>query len=256
MSARDRLVLMGMAAVAVLAAVWMLAVSPARKQASTAGDELASARTQLVQAQSEAAEARNAQQRYRGAYASLASLGQAVPVSQEVPTLMYELDKAADRRRVEFTSIANGGAASGSSSTSSGTPTTSGPAAAVSPFTQMPFTFVFTGGYQDLIRLLTHLEAFTVQTSGGSLRVSGRLLTIQSITLGTSSGSGAPVAPSSSTAKKDEMSWTIQASAYVLAPASPAAGQASAPSGTQPAGSTAASGSSSIATPAVVRANG
>jgi len=36
MSTRDRLVLFGLACLAVLAAAWMLAVSPARKQAAAA----------------------------------------------------------------------------------------------------------------------------------------------------------------------------------------------------------------------------
>lgn len=247
MSARDRLVLLGLGAVALLGAVWMLAVSPARKQASQASAEVASARTQLAQAQSEVAQAQSAQQRYRKAYASLSSLGMAVPTSQEVPSLMYSLDHAANHHKVVFSSITNGGSSSSSASSSAAASASpAGAAVPVAPFSQVPFTFVFTGGYGDLVRLLTNLEAFTLQTSGGALRVSGRLLTIQSIQLAGGAGSGP--------ANANEMSWTISASAYVLAPS--AAGTpppAGAPGAATPAS---AGGSSSVGTPAVVKVGG
>jgi Type II secretion system (T2SS), protein M len=251
MSARDRLVLLGLGAVAILAAMWMLVVSPARKQASQASVEVASARTQLAQAQSEVAQAQSAQQRYRKAYASLSSLGMAVPTSQEVPSLMYSLDHAANHHKVVFSSITNGGSSSSSATPSStaGTASSSAAAAPIAPFSQVPFTFVFTGGYGDLVKLLSNLEAFTVQTSAGALRVSGRLLTIQSIQLATGAGSGP--------ANANEMSWSISASAYVLAPppstTGPTPPTAGAPGTATP---TSTGGSSGVGTPAVVKVGG
>lgn len=267
MTARDRLMLIGIVTLVILGAAWMLVVSPARNQASKVQGEVVKMHEQVSQAQSEVQNAREAQQRYRGAYASLASLGTAVPASPEVPSLIYVLDHAANNQKVEFSSIANGGTSaagsggSGGGSTSSSSPSSSaagaGAAAHSSPFTQMPFTFIFNGSYEDLIHLLTQLERFTVQSSNGTLRVSGRLLTIQSITLGASQGggvAGAGAAPS----KPGQMSWTIAATAYVLAPTSSAA-TAPAPGGAgsaTPAGSTTSSGGSSAGTPAVIKVNG
>jgi Tfp pilus assembly protein PilO len=270
-SARDRLVLIGLAAVAVLAAAWMLAVSPARKQASKLDGEVLTARSQLAQAQTEAVEARSAQQRYRSAYASLASLGTAVPTTQEIPSLMYTLDRAANHNKVNFASITNSAATSSSgsstpASSSSSTPpsssstTASSSTPAAPPFSQVPFSLVFTGNYQDLIRLLTKVEAFTVQTTRGDLRVSGRLLTIQSIQLGSEGSSGSGASASGSGSEQGKLSWTIIASAYVLAPSTtapqaPAAGAA----GSQPTSAPATpsgGGSSAAATPAVVRVGG
>jgi hypothetical protein len=254
MSTRDRLVLIAIAALAVLGAAWMLAVSPAREQASTLGSEVATARGALAAAQSESSSARNAQQRYRTAYASLANLGKAVPTSAEVPALMYAIDQASDRKKVEFTSITSGGSG-GSGSGSGGSPAA---ATASSAFTQMPFTFVFDGSYRGLCRLLSQLEGFTVQSRTGAVRVSGRLLTIQSITLGAppsgasgSSGQGAAKASSA-------MTWTITATAYVL-PAGQGASGGAGPSGpagaaAQPASSSSGAGSSPATAPAVVRA--
>lgn len=252
MSARDRLVLFGLACVAVLGAAWMLAVSPARKQASAASAEVEGARTQLVHAQAEAAEARDVVQRYRKAYASLASLGMAVPTTQEIPSLMYALDHAADHHKVEFSSITNGGGSSAGASSSASSSSTSSTAGAASPFSQVPFTFVFTGSYDDLIRLLENLEGFTVQTTGGSVHVNGRLLTIQSIQL----GGGASSSGTAQSAGPGQMTWTITASAYTLAPSSPQAspGASAAAGGATPA--SASTGSPAVATPAVVRAGG
>lgn len=255
MTSRDRLMLIGIALIAVLGGVWILAVSPVRKQEAKASEEVTSARAALAQTQAEVAEAQSARSRYRSAYASLASLGQAVPTSPEVPALVYALDKASNSHHVEFSSIttSGGGSASGSS------PSSSSPSASVAqsaPFTQVPFTFTFVGNYQHLIHLLSQLERFTVQSPGGPIEVSGRLLTIQSISLaaGGSSLSGAGAA----SAQASEMTWTITASAYVLAPATTAAGTPGpAGSAARPSATPSAPGGTSVApTPAVVKAGG
>jgi hypothetical protein len=259
MSARDRLVLMAIAAFAVVGAVWMLAVSPARKQASTLTGEVASVQGALAGVKSELAGASNVQVRYRSAYASLVTLGKAVPIADEVPGLMYAIDQAANHKKVQFTSISNGKGSGGgsaghaSSSSSSSSSATSG-AAQGAGLQQLPFTFTFSGSYQDLCRLLAQLESFTVQGRSGALRVSGRLLTIQSITLGGGAG-GSSSSSGTQTGKPGAMAWTITASAYVL-PAGGGAGGA-APAGAQPSGPattpTSSPGGSAPAAPAVVR---
>lgn len=257
MTSRDRLILIGIALIAVLGGAWMLAVSPARKQESKAAQEVASARAALAQAQAEVAEAQSARARYRSAYASLASLGQAVPTAPEVPALVYALDKASNSHHVEFSSITTSGGGSGSS-TSSSAGSSSSASAASAPFTQIPFTFTFGGSYQSLTHLLTQLERFTVQSPGGPVEVSGRLLTIQSISLGAGGGSSSSSSSGATSAPANEMTWSITASAYVLAPASASAGP-SAPAGSaaQPSATPSAPSGTSVApTPAVVKAGG
>jgi Tfp pilus assembly protein PilO len=247
---------MGIAALAVIGAVWMLAVSPARKQASTLAGEVTSVQGALAGVKSELAGAGNVRVRYRSAYASLVTLGKAVPTADEVPGLMYAIDQAANHKKVQFTSISSGkgsGGQSSSSSSSSSSSTTSG-AAQGAGLQQLPFTFTFSGSYQDLCRLLTQLESFTVQGRAGALRVSGRLLTIQSIALG--GGAGGPSSSSSTPAgKPGEMVWTITASAYLL-PASNGAGTTT-PGGAQSAGPatkpTSSPGGSAPTAPAVVK---
>ena len=119
MTTRDRLVLMTLIALAVLAGGWLLLVSPERQQAAKVQAQVSSARQQLASAQAQASEARSAQVKYTTAYASLVSLGKAVPAEEEVPSLIYQLDQLSNQRDIDFNSISTGtsGGASGGTST-------------------------------------------------------------------------------------------------------------------------------------------
>ena len=55
----------------------------------------------------------------------------------------------------------------------------------------MPFTFVFNGTYFELEHLFEGLNRFAVRSSSGALKVSGRLLTVQSVHLSPISGEAA-----------------------------------------------------------------
>ena len=126
MTGRDRLVLIGLGALAVLGAVWLLLVAPERKQAAKLNAEVSAATAQLASAQDQASTAHAAQARYSAAYSSIVSLGKAVPADQEVPSLMYQLAQASNEKHVEFNSIVSGagGASGGSASPAASAPTT------------------------------------------------------------------------------------------------------------------------------------
>jgi Tfp pilus assembly protein PilO len=235
MTGRDRIVIVVLAALAVVAAAWLLVLAPEREKASKLGAEVSTAQTQLATAEGQVNAARTAETGYPAAYASLVNLGKAVPTSQEVPSLIVQLAQATNEKQVEFTSITSGGSAGGSSSS----------VAASAGFTAMPFTFVFNGSFFDLYDLFQQLNRFTVRTSAGSLQVSGRLLTIQGVQL-------APGASSGSGATGGQLTGTITATAYVL-PASQvtATATATSPTGAQ---TTSGSASSTPATPAVIGA--
>ena len=177
MTGRDRIVIVVIAALAVVAAAWLLAVAPEREKATKLGAEVSTAESQLTTAQSEVNAARSAEVGYPAEYASLVNLGKAVPTGEEVPSLIVQLAQATNEKNVEFTSFTSGG---GSSSG----------AASAAAFTAMPFSFVFNGSFFDLSDLLQQLNRFTVRTSSGNLQVSGRLLTIQSVSLSPGSSSG------------------------------------------------------------------
>jgi hypothetical protein len=253
MTGRDRMVLIGIVVAAVLGAVWMLGVSPERQKASSLDAQVAAAQAQLVSAEDKVSSARAAQSQYASAYASLVSIGKAVPPTDEVPSLIEELSQASNKKEVDFTSITNssssGASASASSaSSSSSSSTTAASSAAIS---DEPFSFVFEGNYFDLEHLFSQLTAFATLDSAGDLKVNGRLLTIQSVRL-------APASSDSEPGKSTgELTGTITATAYVL-PAAPGVTEAtgtaaSAGSAASPAAST--TPASSPTSPAIVRVN-
>ncbi len=234
MTGRDRIVIVVIAALAVVAAAWLLVLAPEREKATKLGAEVSTAESQLTTAQSEVNAARSAQASYPTEYTSLVNLGKAVPTGQEVPSLIVQLAQATNEKNVEFTSITSGGSAGGSGSS----------AAASAGFTAMPFTFVFNGSFFDLYDLFQQLNRFTLRTSAGTLQVSGRLLTIQGVQLAPgTSGSGK---------SNSQLTGTITATAYVI----PASQATSAATATSPTGAQTTSGSaaSSPATPAVIGA--
>jgi hypothetical protein len=252
MTTRDRLMLMGIVALAVLLGAWFTTVAPERERASKLNAEVQAARQRVASAESQAASAVSARAQYSTAYTSLVSLGQAVPATPETPALIYTLDRATHSRDVQFTSISTGvsGAGSGSSSAT--------PATTSVGFTQEPFTFVFNGSFVDLYKLLDQLEGFTVQTPSGALHVNGRLLTIDSVSLAPSNG--AQGSSGSSQSKSTQLTGTIDATAYVLPTGQSSLGGATSTGPTAAtAGATTTTASTpstgSTVAPAVVKAN-
>ena len=236
MTGRDRIVLIVIVVAAVLAAGWMLVVSPKNKEAKSVETKVTSAQSELSSAEGALADARAAQSQYATAYAAIVNLGKAVPPSQEVASLVYQLEEASNLRNVSFNSIVAGssGSSSTSSSTSSSKTGAASASASASGFNEMPFTFVFAGGFFSLEHLFTHLTAFTTRQGTNGLNVSGRLLTIQSVKLAPE-GSSAP-------GQGTKLTGTVLATAYVLpagqgltagaTPSAPAA--ASSPSSSSP----------------------
>ena len=253
MTRRDRLVLMGVVVFAIVGAAWLMVVSPQRKKAKEAAAEVASAQSKLSSARSQLGTARGAQAKYEASYARIVSLGKAVPSSQEVPSLIYELAQASKQKNVEFASISSTSskpvASSSSSSSSSksasspaGSPSGTPPAAAAG-FQQMPFTFVFNGSYSGLEHMLHQLSGFATRRTSGALKINGRLLTIQTVNL-------APVALQGGSS---QLSATVTATAYSLPPE--LAQEGASGSGAQSASSSGGSGSAfSPTAPAVVGA--
>jgi len=292
-TSRDRLVVMVFAALAALGAVWFLALAPKRKEASKLGADIAVAQEQLRTAQQAAQTATADKARYATDYAMVARLGKAVPASDDVPSLLYQLQSAASDADVDFRAIRlesrgaapvtvatpaaaaaqvgnaekAGGTAGGSgtdANAATATPVaatesaaaTLPPGASVGPagFPTMPFSFTFQGGFSGLEEFLDRISAFT-RVSGETIRVRGRLLTIDGV--GLSAGpEGFP-----------QMRASISATAYLLppdqatVPATPDAAVAAAASGAPtsvpaPASATGATGGGTVAPAATLTPGG
>jgi Tfp pilus assembly protein PilO len=232
---RDRLVITGVIVLAVLGAAWVLVVSPERKQAKELAGQVTAAKALLTGAEGKLNTARQAQARYASAYASIVSVGKAVPTSQEVPSLIYQLSHTAKAKGVDFQSITVGTGAAASSTSSASTAAS----AAGAGFEQFPFTFVFSGSYFGLEHMLRQLTDLATLSPSGTLQMSGRLLTIQSVKL----------SPDSEGTGKQGLTASVAASAYQL-PAE-AVTATSVPAGASTAG--AAGAASSPTAPAIVR---
>jgi hypothetical protein len=248
MTARDRLVLIGVIAIAVLGVVWLMLVSPERKKASQASAAVAAAEAQLASAHSELLTARAAQAKYAASYGTIVHLGKAVPTTAEVPSLIYELAQASKQKSVEFASITSSSSGQGPggapAASAAGTSSAGG-------FQQMPFTFMFNGTYTGLEHMLRQLTSFATKTRTGALKVNGRLLTVQGVTL-------QPVTEQGQPKSNPHLTGTVTATAYVLPPEQASAASAGA-GGAVPASSGGSSGSgsssaSAAAPPAVIGA--
>jgi Tfp pilus assembly protein PilO len=169
------------------------------------------------------------------------NLGKAVPPSQEVASLIDQLTQASNQRDVYFSSIANGSGGSAGAATATATATV-----AAAGLTQLPFTFTFEGSYFDLEHLFNRLTGFTKLDGSGNIEVSGRLLTIRSVSL-------TPAASATPNGKSSELTGAITAAAYVLPASESLTGSATpaSPTGT----STTSSSASSPVSPAIVKVN-
>jgi hypothetical protein len=240
--ARDRLVLVIVAAVVAVAAAWILVIGPKRDQANELGAQVTAAQRTLSAARTQIVAAGIDQRAYARNYEAVAELGEAVPPDDDTASLILELQNAATRAGVDFRSLVLNAAAStpaattstSTSSTSQAVTATLPPGAAVGSagLPTLPFTFTFQGNFFRLANFFGRLERFVVATNK-TVSVSGRLMTLNAISLG-AGPSGFP-----------QITATISATTY-LVPASEGLTDGASASG--PAGSSSAqtvSGSSS-----------
>jgi hypothetical protein len=182
-TARDRIIIVVALVAAALAGVWFVGLAPKRKDATELSAKLDVARQQLTEVQQSAAKARDAKAKYDSDYAQVAKLGKAVPKSDAIPSLVYQLQSAAHDASIVFSSLkvantgvqaattpstpaqtaaaanANGaGSTSGSGSTSGGTsgstssstPTTPAPATQAATSTLPPGAAVGSAGFPTM----------------------------------------------------------------------------------------------------------
>ena len=140
MTTRDRMVIIVVLVVGAIVAGWMLVVSPKRDQAAGLSTQISGEQSQLDTARSQVAAGQEAKAAFAGQYTQLAKLGEAVPPDDDVPSLIYQVQSAAQAAKVSFRGLqltAGGGGttssstpstpssgSSSSSSSSSGSPTT------------------------------------------------------------------------------------------------------------------------------------
>ena len=191
MTQRDRTLIGVVVAALVVAAAWFLMLAPQRKEASRLSDEVASTRATLATAQADAAAGIAAKRGYDRAYTTVARLGAAVPEDDNVPSLIVQLQRAADATRIDFRELKVGGGSGAAApappptTTASATQVTTatlppGAAVGAAGFPTMPFTFTFTGDFFRMSDFIGRLEHFLV-VGNRRMLVRGRFMTIDGI---------------------------------------------------------------------------
>jgi Tfp pilus assembly protein PilO len=267
MTTRDRLVAIVVVALAILAGCWFLLVAPQRSKAGSLQGQISTAQSQLQTAQVSVVSNKEARDAYNHDYATVASLGKAVPSDPEIASLLVQLQAAANKSKVDFREIDQGASAIGPAPTPPAPPTTdttsTTPAASTTPtttattpaapvdasatttvapgtsvgagLTTIPFTLIFTGNYFQLANFIKAVQNFTT-VNGKTVRAKGRLLVIGSVNLGAST-KGFP-----------NVKATITATAYEMP--SPLSTGAAATGAAPVAGATPAASTTPAATPA------
>lgn len=269
MTGRDRIVVMVIVTVALVAGYWFLLLAPKQQEAAALGGKLTTETQRLQKAQSAIASGLAARGAYGANYASVARLGEAVPTDDNVPSLVYQVDAAARAAHVDFRAVklSQSGAAGstaaaptapGASSASATTAKTAAPAtqsatatlppgATVGPagFPTMPFSFTFDGSFFHMDDFLHRLDGF-VRTTNQQVTVGGRLLTVNGFSLG-AGRAGFPFVKASVSAT----AYLLPASQGLTAGATPSAPVSSSGAGRVAGGSSATAAPPATATPPV-----
>jgi hypothetical protein len=218
MSRREKILVLSMPVLALLAAFWFLLLAPKRHEASKLSDQASKLHKSVDELQQQVAEATQAKTGYQDYYASLIGLGKAVPKDADTPALYVQLSHLARKAHVKFDNIdlkdtgtgtTSAGAsnndlstkdnAKGKGSTAPAGNTASTPAAATESsaaglplgasigtagFPVMPYDLTFRGSFFRIADFIHGLDRL-VSTRGGDLAVRGRLLTIDGFSLST-----------------------------------------------------------------------
>lgn len=264
MTKRDRLMLLAVLAVVLLGGFWFLVLTPQRKAASEAQAGVASARLALDAAQQKLTAGKAAQQAFRRDRTTIVKLGRVVPESDDIPTLLTQLEALSKKEGVEFVSWAvdsagqSSGPATGTTGTDatattpSGTRSTDTVAPLYSPGSvevagglgRTPIALTLKGTYFQLESFLQAVQRFAV-LSAKQERTKGRLIIVdgfgyqpeQTIDQAVNDGETAKV---KKPARSPKLTATLSASVYFAPPLeTPSAGTADAAATATPAAGTA-----------------
>jgi hypothetical protein len=236
MTRRDRLVVVIVGVVAAIAASWILVVSPKRDQAAKLETQVASAQQKLDTARAQLTQNAAAGRQYASNYGALARLGEAVPATDDIPSLIIQLQNAADGARVDFQSLQNGSGSGGAAAAAAATAPASGTASTgASAATGKQLTFSFSGSYFQLSNFFNKVQHF-VTPNGNGVLVRGRLISLNSVSLTPASGGFPQI--------------TAQITATIYTEAAPSGSTGAATGGSSASSSTQSTSGSSSPTPA------
>ncbi|MEA2156911.1 MAG: hypothetical protein QOE11_3051 [Solirubrobacteraceae bacterium] len=176
--------LVALAGLAIIATLWVLAISPKRTESATVRDNVAAQDQRLQVAQTQLGTFQAARKQFPGMLAELKGLDKAVPARAAISSLLRQLQRRANVRDSELRLVALKSATPGTAPVApaaSAAPVAPGATAGPSGLSALPFTFEFTGRYFDLRDILATVRR-SVRVHAGDVNVHGRLLTIDGLT--------------------------------------------------------------------------
>lgn len=105
---RDRKILLALVPVLVIVAYWFLLLAPKRDEAKTAKEDLDTQQARVENARNSLQAAQGAKDTFDASYAQVVRLGKAIPSTVDMPSLLVQLDAAAEGTGIRFTKIATG----------------------------------------------------------------------------------------------------------------------------------------------------
>lgn len=212
MRQRDKIILSVVGGVIVVGGFWMLALSPKLKESKKLGADIAKKEKAIEQTKQDAEPVQHAKVNFSTTYATLAKLGKAVPVAgsvdDDVPSLLLQLNQGGKVTKTGFLSFTvdtassdapaaaaapaapatpskQGSAGGGGENTATKTAGAagSGSADAAAPavtLNKVSYNYTYVGTLYDLENLMHYLTGM-VAVDGERMKISGRLLAIQSV---------------------------------------------------------------------------
>ena len=174
-----------LAGIAILAALWMLAISPKRDERAQVKANVAAQEARLQTAQTQRASFEAAKKQFPVKLAELKRLDKAVPARGAISSLLRQLQRRAKVRNSNLRLVAlkpaAGAPAPAGEAATPATPVTPGAMVGADGLATLPFTFEFTGEYFDLRDILATVRR-SVSVRKDKIKVGGRLLTIDGLT--------------------------------------------------------------------------
>lgn len=198
MKSSDRMILIGVGAVVVIAAFWLMVISPKRKEASDLSTQITGLQAQIAQSDQESAAGEQAKGGFSHDYRRLVAIGKAIPDDADTPSLLTQMQSVSSKSKVDFRSITltqstSAAAAPATAITPSTDPAVaSESAAALLPLGStvgtaglpvMPYSLEFEGGFADIADFFGKLDSTVYEDKDEDVRVNGRLLTIDGFSL-------------------------------------------------------------------------
>jgi len=108
LNARDKKIVMLLVPILLVAAYWFLVLTPKREEASELAGTLVAAEDRRDAAEAVLAQAEASKSNYAKDYATVVRLGKAIPSDVDMPSLLVQLDRAAEGTDIRFAKIAAG----------------------------------------------------------------------------------------------------------------------------------------------------